>query len=139
MGLDQWAKARKGDPVVTTETHSYEDFDGNIHSEEFTSETWADEKRLCDWRKHPNLQGWMENLWHEKGNEGEFNCVEVELTLEDLDWLERDIKDVELPETGGFFFGQNSDEYYRDQDLQFIKDAREAINDGYTVVYSSWW
>jgi len=43
---------------------------------------------IAYWRKHPNLQGWMEQLWREKGGKGEFNCVDVELTREDLKQLE---------------------------------------------------
>ena len=40
------------------------------------------------WRKHPNLQGFMENLYRSKGGNAEyFNCEDVELTLEDLDRL----------------------------------------------------
>jgi hypothetical protein len=81
----------------------------------------------------------MENLWLEKGNEGEFNCVDLELTLEDLDNMEETIDENALPETQGFFFGENSDEHYAEQDREFIVQARAAIGQGYTVVYSSWW
>lgn len=104
---------------------------------------------LAYWRKHPNLQGWMENLWVERGRpvdpasamDGTFNCIPVELTLEDLDRLEADILSGRMSElrTVGFFFGENSDEHYREQDLKFIKDAREAIADGNKVFYDSWW
>lgn len=94
---------------------------------------------LAYWRKHPNLQGWMEELWRNRGNDGEFNCVDVELSLEDLDELERDLDSDALPETEGFFFGQNSDHYYVEQDREFIVAARNAIRDGYTVTYTSWW
>ena len=44
--------------------------------------------QLHYWRKHPNLHGWMEALYREKGGEQEFNCVPVLLTAEDLDQLE---------------------------------------------------
>ena len=96
-------------------------------------------EEIAYWRKHPNLQGWMEALWREKGGEGEFNCVEVELTLEDLAALEIDLGNQDLPETEGFFFGNNSDDYYREQDLEFIADASKAIQQGYKVIYTSWW
>ena len=105
---------------------------------------------LAYWRKHPNLQGWMENLWIEKGRpvpednehfDGSFNCIAVELTLEDLDRLEADILSGKMAElrTVGFFFGEESDEYYREQDLKFVKEARDAIADGHKVFYDSWW
>ena len=105
---------------------------------------------LAYWRKHPNLQGWMENLWIEKGRpvpedneyfDGSFNCIPVELTTEDLDRLEADIMSGKMAElrTVGFFFGEESDEYYREQDLKFVKEARDAIDDGHKVFYDSWW
>ena len=114
MGLDQYAHK-----IVAHDTDNREE--------------------IAYWRKHPNLQGWMEQLWREKGGEGEFNCVDVELTLEDLEQLEASIEDAELPDTDGFFFGDNSDDYYREQDLEFIADASKAIEQGYKVVYTSWW
>jgi len=118
MGLDQYAAIRL----------DTKDEDGNWDSEE-----------LAYWRKHPHLQGFMESLYHEKGGEGEFNCVDVELTLEDIDALESTLDNEALPETQGFFFGENSDDHYAEQDRDFIVSARAAIDKGYTVVYSSWW
>ena len=105
------------------------------------------------WRKHNRLQGWMENLWRSKGNEGEFNCVDVELTEVDLTNLSEAVEGNGLPETGGFFFGADSYEWYdqeyedsngmrttyRAKDIQFINDAREALKDGMKVVYGCWW
>ena len=114
MGLDQYAYR-----VVAHDTENREE--------------------IAYWRKHPNLQGWMEQLWRAGGGQGEFNCVDVELTVEDLDNLEDDITNNALPETNGFFFGSDSDDYYAEQDREFIKQAREAIDKGYIVLYSSWW
>ena len=123
MGLDQYATARKGEAQTDDEGYTY----------------YEDSKELAYWRKHPSLQGWMEDLWIEKGNSGEFNCVDVELTLGDLDSMEEALDENALPETAGFFFGENSEEHYAEQDREFIRDARAAIKQGYTVVYSSWW
>jgi hypothetical protein len=123
MGLDQYAVARRGEPVKNE--------DGHLE--------YPDQHEISYWRKHPNLQGWMENLYREKGGTEDFNCVEVELTLEDLDELESAIAGTSLPETCGFFFGDDSDDYYKEKDLQFIEQARSKIEDGYKVVYSSWW
>lgn len=105
---------------------------------------------IAYWRKHPNLQGWMSDLWEEKGkpglpedNEGDmlgdFNCIPLELTREDIDDLEDAILNNVLPKTVGFFFGNDSDNHYREQDLEFIRKAREALDSGLTVVYDSWW
>jgi len=123
-------------------------------------------EHLVDWRKHNRLQGYMEQLWEDKGRPyegnlddldsggmGEFNCVPVELTLTDLEQLEAVINQKHMPETGGFFFGSDSyswekedgtpyedgDYYYKETDLQFISDAYKAIAQGKKVFYSSWW
>lgn len=91
------------------------------------------------WRKHPNLHGWMEELYYEKGGTAEsFNCVNVRLTVEDLDRLEADIKASDLPPTSGFFFGA-SDGTETENDLQFVAKARQAVAKGKIVYYSSWW
>ena len=91
------------------------------------------------WRKHPDLHGWMEALYFAKGGTAEmFNCVNVALTMKDLDQLEQAIKGSELPDTSGFFFG-DSDGAEICGDLAFIKKARQAIIAGCTVYYTSWW
>ena len=123
MGLDQYATARKGDAITDDEGDTY----------------YEDSIELAYWRKHPNLQGWMENLYHEKGGDESFNCVDLELDLEDLDALEASLDEEALPETAGFFFGSNADDHYAEADREFIVAARAAIKQGYTVVYSSWW
>jgi hypothetical protein len=85
----------------------------------------------------------MEQLWESKGRpydeSGEFNCVPLELTLEDLNNLEQSLESNSLPETAGFFFGSNSDDEYRQQDVEFIAVARKALDNGLKVVYDSWW
>lgn len=130
MGLDQYAYAAAKANL---------DWDNN------------NQRELAYWRKHPNLQGWMEQLWRAKGcpgvsnnldidnNDVTFNGVEVELAWEDLDALEEDVKNARLPPTGGFFFGNNSDEYYRETDLEFIRKARAEIFMGLKVFYNSSW
>jgi hypothetical protein len=91
------------------------------------------------WRKHPNLHGWMEALYRSKGGTAEsFNCVAVRLDPADLDALEAAVKADALPVTEGFFFGV-SDGSEKADDLEFIRKAREAIAEGDTVFYSSWW
>ena len=139
MGLDQYATARKGEPRKLPQTWTNTDADGNEEEVVEYYNEWDDTIELATWRKHPNLQGWMQELYYEKGGEGEFNCVDVELTFEDLDALEATLDEEELPETVGFFFGSNADDHYAEADREFIREARAAIKKGYTVVYSSWW
>jgi hypothetical protein len=116
MGLDMNAFATKAKPATEVD---------------FSTKNF-EETELHYWRKHPNLHGWMESLYYEKGG------VPVVLDNEDLDVLEEDIKSGNLPDTAGFFFGQ-SDGDEVDGDLEFIAKAREAIKNGMTVYYTSWW
>ena len=126
MGLNQFAKAVRGEMTI-------------IGEDDDSYEKYESEYSISDWLKHPNLQGWMQNLWESRGNEGQFNNLEVKLSLADLDLLEADIIHADLPRTSGFFFGENSDERHKEQDLEFVRDARVAIADGYTVLYYSSW
>jgi hypothetical protein len=123
MGLDMYANKTKAVPEndVDFQTHNF------------------GEEEIHYWRKHPNLHGWMENLYYSKGgNMDSFNCTNLLLTIDDLNQLESDINDRNLPLTSGFFFGTSDDESIED-DLQFVLKAREAISEGYSVYYSSWW
>ena len=102
-------------------------------------------KEIMYWRKHPNLHGWMENLWERKGRPGAesksetFNGIELELTWEDLMELEYDVAHKALPSTQGFFFGDDSDVYYKKQDQEFIKEAKADLLCGLKVFYNSSW
>ena len=100
----------------------------------------VDSRELAYWRKHPNLHGWMERLAESKNLEyGTFNGVELELTWADIDALEQAVTHGQLPSTGGFFFGSDADELYREKDLEFIKNARAELFLGLRVFYNSSW
>ena len=132
MGLDMWASKRKilknGKPSKTI-------------------------KEITDWRKHNRLHGWFTELWVDKGcpydGEGDpdaFNCVPLTLTKEDLLTLKEDILKRALPQTQGFFFGHDSYDWSNDEldegekyDLRFIDKGIKAIDNGYIVIYNSWW
>lgn len=123
MGLDMYAYKTKATPTSEVD---------------FSSQNFQPEE-VHYWRKHPNLHGWMENLYYEKdGKADSFNCVNVMLDSDDLDALEYDIKNGNLPQTGGFFFGE-TDGSETEDDLLFVETARKAIEEGYTVYYTSWW
>lgn len=96
-------------------------------------------REIAYWRKHPNLHGWFAEEWRSLGNEGDFNGDELEITWDMLERLEYDILEGNLPATRGFFFGDSSDDYYREQDLEFIKNARTELFMGLKVFYNSSW
>jgi hypothetical protein len=68
-----------------------------------------------------------------------FNNQHIRLNMGDLDQLEMAVKLDELPPTTGFFFGDDSSEEYKQQDLKVIEIARDAINHGIDVYYLSSW
>jgi hypothetical protein len=97
-------------------------------------------REIAYWRKHPNLHGWMERLAEQKNLDYDsFNGVELELTWEDIEQLERDIRNKKLPGTAGFFFGNNADDHYREDDLAFVRNAKAELFCGLKVFYNSSW
>ena len=112
----------------------------------FSENKDGERTEIAYWRKHNRLQGWMENKYVDEGGTEEFNCVDLELTMDDIDQLEATINNKMLPETGGFFFGDDSykhydnDEYgYKKDDEVFINKAIEELNKGNKIIYSCWW
>jgi len=98
-----------------------------------------DSLEIAYWRKHPNLHGWMEELYRDKGGSAAtFNCVNLRLDATDIDALELVVLADVLPLTTGFFFGESTPEDKAD-DLAFIAKARELLAQGKAVFYSAWW
>jgi hypothetical protein len=87
----------------------------------------------------------MEQLWVSKGRPRQsvgwpiFNGIELELTWDDLDNLERAIRTGKLPDTEGFFFGSPADNHYYEQDLEFVNNAKAEVFLGLKVFYNSSW
>lgn len=143
MGLDMYAyvAAKAGQ-----QDEYYKSAQFDTESGDYVNPVVTKPREIAYWRKHPNLHGWMELLWLRKGGSNEnsewgtnFNGIELELTHEDLDELERAVVHGQLPATRGFFFGDGADDYYRDQDLEFIKNARAELFLGLKVFYNSSW
>lgn len=138
MGLDQYA-------YLATKANAKTDwYDGATwcsETQDFVNSDPEAKKpvELAYWRKHPNLQGYFEELYQNRGGDGDFNHDELELTLDNLLDLEIAVKTKSLPATSGFFFGVDADEHYYETDLKFISDARQAIADGFLVFYNSSW
>jgi hypothetical protein len=142
MGLDMYA-------YVAGKKGQYNDFyetaEFDATSSEFVSKTVTKPYEIAYWRKHPNLHGWMEELWRKKNEPGlqhpdqTFNGIELELTWDDLDELERAIRHGQLPNTEGFFFGKPADNHYYEQDLEFVNNAKAEVFLGLKVFYNSSW
>lgn len=150
MGLDQYAYVarKKGEREEFFEQEGLKFENGDWVS---PPGGLQEPRELAYWRKHPNLQGWMEALWISKGCPGydldsaerdpTFNGVELELTFEDIVKLENDINNgtVAQLQTSGFFFGDPSDDYYKERDLEFVKQAKAELFCGLKVFYNSSW
>ena len=125
MGLDMYAYAVSKRDAIS----------------EFEIAKDAEREELHYWRKHHDLHGWMENLYRDKGGDADsFNCIPVELTVDDLDNLQQALLEDNLPRTSGFFFGDNPpDLETMREDLMFVQKCRIAIKEGKVVYYDSWW
>ena len=143
MGLDQYAYAamRAGQ-----RDDWWESAEMDADTKEYVNANLTRPRELMYWRKHPNLQGYMKQLWESRGRPGAdedrepmFNGVELELEWRDIEQLESAIQRRRLPSTTGFFFGDNSDDYYIEQDLEFCREARAALFLGERVFYNSSW
>ena len=136
MGLDMYA-------YTAQRAGQQEDFyDGaqwDAEKDDFINPDVEKPAEIAYWRKHPDLHGWMHNLWESRGNQGDFNGDELELTEDDLDDLQIAVMSNKLPPTTGFFFGNSSNDHYKSADLEFIVKAREAIKGGLRVFYNSSW
>jgi hypothetical protein len=132
LGLDMSVYAVSANQVREEDKDKEVDF--SPYYEEGHTEIWY-------WRKHPNLHGWMENMYQRKGGTiEEFNGVPVKLTERDLMRLEKEIKERTLPNTSGFFFGESSDDDDAvEQDLRFVAEARMQLSLGNMVYYNSSW
>ena len=136
MGLDMYAyvAAKAGQQREYYDGAVWDDTSGDVANSKVTKP-----REIAYWRKHPYLHGWMQQLWESRGNSGDFNGDELELTWEDLDVLEEVVKSNNLPGTSGFFFGNDSDDHYKEQDLKFIREAKAELFLGLKVFYNSSW
>jgi hypothetical protein len=139
MGLDQYA-------YVAARAGAYDEYyeDKNYDKEDSDPTKQSKPRELAYWRKHPNLQGWMKQHCGRRRiptiqRSPALTVLKLELTWEDLERLELDIISGGLPETTGFFFGEDSNEFYYNDDLEFVKNAKAEIFIGLRVFYNSSW
>lgn len=136
MGLDMYAYTVKPEMIGDAQVDFRDLWDDDAMYEE------AKQSEIAYFRKHANLQGWMTNLYIEKGGEhtqfGQMGWSPLRLTLDDMDRLERDVVLDRLPFTQGFFFGESGPED-KDPTLAFIGRAKVALLEGMVVCYRASW
>ena len=83
-------------------------------------EVKAERYELGYWRKHPNLHGFIVETFADGVDE----CQLIDLGTDDLKKIIHAVKNRELPETTGFFFGvsDDSDEQIA-EDVTILEDA----------------
>lgn len=101
-------------------------------------------EEIAYWRKHPDLHGYMEELYRERGGDKVFNCEKVILSKEDIEELisliGRQVNGEDIfEEVTGFFFGETQIEDWVDDLNTFAKVLKETDWENETVYYSSWW
>lgn len=136
MGLDMYAYVAT---KAGQQNEFYEGAEWDREARESVNPNVTKPREIAYWRKHPNLHGWMENLYRDRGGNETFNGTELELSWEDVDRLEKAIKAGQLPHTTGFFFGEPADDVYYDDDLKFCVDAKAELFLGQKVFYNSSW
>jgi len=96
---------------------------------------------IAYWRKHPDLNGLLEQIAKEKDPELKiFNCQNVELNEEDCRRIMLAVINEELPFTEGFFFGKSlHDKEERETTYLAFATALGLVQMGNRVTYYCWW
>lgn len=120
MGLDMFLIGRKHKRLVYGDTPI---------EDQYTKEDGfpVTERRLeiGYWRKHPNLHGYIVNVF----NEGDDDCQPLPLAAEDVRQIIAAVKAGELPHTEGFFFGKSEGtEEERQEDIAILERALEWVS-----------
>lgn len=137
MGLDQYGSFLQKEPEIKDEETNV------TYLPTAEKETESD----FTWRKHARLQQYMMELYYKKYPDKHnvtFNCEKLFLSKEDVLELQKTIENDNLPFCeGGFFWGhqfqEESMKEYKEQDLQFCKDALKWLDEGKKVYYECWW
>jgi hypothetical protein len=112
-----------------------------INSDRLRGELQSERYDLGYWRKHPNLHGFIVKTFAD----GVDACQEIGLSVEDIRSIIDAVRDRQLPETTGFFFGESDD---RDEqiaeDTQILEEAlkwlqAEELNVWKSVIYRASW
>ena len=150
MGLDMYVQATSKKNLISDELNPVIRLKKNSNKEQ-----------VFYWRKHPALHGWMHNKYLGKLNlnavspsedDLDFNGPYLRIDENDLDELENDLNNFNLPwDTTGFFFGSDNpqsldmdkeekERYFKqiiENDLEFISKSRTFLKKGLIVLYNA--
>jgi hypothetical protein len=139
MGLDMY--------VYKTEINNLE-INDNLMITKMINKDFYKNEEFFYWRKHPALHNWMQNVYFDRGGEGDFNGEPVLLDKDTLKKLKKDLVKRNLNyDAIGFFFGNsqnpNSQAFIPQlkKDLSFVISALKEIkeNENTVFIYDSSW
>lgn len=100
------------------------------------------QEHLHYFRKHSDLHGVLQDCWLEKNpgkNAEEFNCIDFEITLEEvmrvIDFMSNRHTKKHYK---GFFWGQSTEEDW-EETIVALKEILMALETGEKVIYVCWW
>ena len=98
----------------------------------------AEMDEFAFWRKHWHFDQFMEKLYFNKGGKEEiFNCCWLKLSAKDLDNLEIHLQiDQKYKEYDQY---QEYEGELKDYDAKFIAQARDALKNGFDIIYTNNW
>lgn len=126
MGLDSHFKCVHKDAITTNVDFKVDNDKYNVTD-------------VAYFRKNSALQGWMHELYRSKGGENpEFNCSTVVVSIDDLLVLHKQLKANKVLPTSGFFFGDMHEDKY-EQLKQVVVDMIDDYDDEYVYYYFAWY
>ena len=135
MGLDQYAYRVK----MANVKDDFSFKDGTTYDNTTGLDDLGNDMDFAYWRKFYPLDQWMRNLYFNKGGKGEFNRDCVRLDKEELDKLYNEAQGVDFYEGGYYSSAQEEKECEYSYLMNFIRRAKEAIDEGDAIYYSNWW
>jgi hypothetical protein len=99
------------------------------------------------WRKHSDLQGYMEGIYESRGGDREFNLVPLYLDKQDCEnvikyareQITSHAKGEDVEHTTGFFFGETRVSDWTETIDKFEEVIKNTDFDNEVVYYDSWW
>lgn len=86
------------------------------------------------WRKHPNLHGYIVSTFAD----GKDECQDIQLNEEAIQNIITAIKEKQLPDTIGFFFGvSDKSEEQQNEDIKIFTKALEWLKDRESNIWRS--
>lgn len=147
-----WFNSKKSEAVNAINKdiiHKIETYEKGIAIREELSDLFKDvgnNEEIAYWRKHSDLNGYMEELYREKGGDDEFNCVPLYLSKEDVEQIVDDHRrhlneddEFTIGEASGFFWGATEHHDWKGSLEDFERILEETDWDNETVYYSCWW